>query len=320
VQQPDNMMGLFKMPIEVEVHYKDGSVDSRKEWVEKEHHIMDILNPKGAEIDYVLFDPNDHILKTVSFQKSFAELKSQALHAPNMLDRYDALVALKTTDSTQKRQLLADIFNKESFRVMREEVVIQLRYDEDKGSEALLAKATHDKEAGVRLAAIQYVNKIPSRYRKDYEKLLTDSSYSVVENALTKLCKQFPKNKKSYLQKTDKVYGLGNSVRIAWLIQSFSGTSDSYSKELADYAGPSFEFRTRINAAQALQQLNYLDDTAIKNLLNATLSNNGRLARPASETLAYFYKQDKYKSKISDSVKSGNWTAAQKESLSKLLK
>src|SRR5207247_53750 len=37
VHERNEVVGLFKMPVVVEVHYADGSMDSKKEWVEEEH-------------------------------------------------------------------------------------------------------------------------------------------------------------------------------------------------------------------------------------------------------------------------------------------
>jgi len=62
------------MPITVEVHYKDGSMDTKTETVEGNHHLIDVQNQTGKAIDFVLFDPNYSVLKTVEFDKSAEEM------------------------------------------------------------------------------------------------------------------------------------------------------------------------------------------------------------------------------------------------------
>jgi len=80
----DALTGYFKMPIVFEVHYSDGSVDSKREWIEKQAHLISIPN-SGKSVAYVLFDPGDEVVKKVNFKKSFSELKAQALGAPRCL-------------------------------------------------------------------------------------------------------------------------------------------------------------------------------------------------------------------------------------------
>ena len=82
------------MPIVFEVHYKDGSMDSQKAWIEKEHSEVIIPNKEKKEIAFVVFDPNRQIIKKVNFSRTFEELTAQLLESKNMIDRYDALLKL----------------------------------------------------------------------------------------------------------------------------------------------------------------------------------------------------------------------------------
>ncbi len=104
--------GLFKMPIWFEVHYTDGTADKKQVWVEKQNQIVSVPNTSGKKIDYVLFDPDNQVMKTVSFHKPFEMLKAQAMKAENMLDRYDAVDAMKSLPLDTKRQTLIDVYNK----------------------------------------------------------------------------------------------------------------------------------------------------------------------------------------------------------------
>lgn len=310
----------FRMPITIEVHYKDGNVDAKKEMVEGNHYIMDVPNPTGKAVDFVLFDPNYTVLKTVEFDKSKQEWQAQALRAPNMLDRYEALVAMRSQPLSEKRETLGKMFKKETFHAMKEEILSQLSSDTSYQSQFMVLDGLKDKDASVRASAIQDMIKIPLFARTAFENLLEDSSYSIVEAALVKLCGSFPDNKAQYLQKTDKMYGLDNSLRIAWLQLSYQKPGDTAVGELVDYTTPAFEFRTRYGAFKALEAINYLNQKSAMSMLDASLSWNGRLASPAKEALQYFYKQMDKRDLIDQCINAGNWTDADRLKLKGIVK
>lgn len=322
IHNTNDVIGLFKMPIVFSVYYKDGTVDSKTEWIEKESHRIKILNASNKTIDYVLFDPNSEIMKTVLFNKPFDMLKSQAINAPKMLDRYDAVFAMRSLPFDVKRKTLIEAFQKNSFHAIRSEVVIQLLEDKHEESIQLIKQALHDKDVQVRKSIIQNVKTIEPALLLDYETLLLDSSYITIATALEKLCFQFPTNTQKYLEITNGIEGnSGRNVLIKWLEISalYSNNDEKIIKQLASLTSNSYEFLTRTNAMVSLRKLNYFDELILANCLEACLSSNGRLAGPATETVKYFYAQIKYKKMISDSVAlkpTNNW---EKEILNKLI-
>jgi len=330
VQKVSEFNGYFKMPITVEVHYKDGSMDSHTEWVEKEHHTMVVPNSLGKEIDFVLFDPNYTILRHLSFDKSNGEWKAQALRAPNMLDKHEALLAMKAWPLKDKKEVLIQVYHQATFHALKEEVLNQLANDDSQETFGIFKEALKDKDASVRLSAVTNMAKIPKALQPDYENALTDSSYDVIENVLPKLCETTnPADPDIYLKKADKLYGLNNSLRITWIKTYFTAHGDVFKppydpqeimKELVDYTSNSFEFRTRVNAFKACQQLGKLNGHILDNLLEASMSWNGRLASPAKEVLQYFYKQSAGRLTIDAGIENGKWTSAEKEKLRKIFK
>lgn len=313
VHQMNDVIGLFKMPIVFEVHYTDGTTDSKTEWIEKENHLVRILNTGNKQIDYVLFDPNSEIMKTVNFQKPFEMLRSQALKAPKMLDRYDAVYAMRSLPLEQKRKALLEIFQKNEFHGIRSEVVAQLIDDSNAESVQLIKQALHDKDVQVRKGVISNVKVIEPTLLADYETLLLDSSYITIVTALEKLCFQFPQNTQKYLDKTKGIEGTsGRNVIVKWLeiAANNSNNDKQYIDKLTEYTSNSYEFLTRGNAMAALRRLNYFDAVCLNNCLQASLSNNGRLSGPASETIRYFAAQAKYKKMIVEAIMSRdskNW-------------
>jgi len=322
IHPQSEVVGLFKMPIYFEVHYTDGTSDSRKEWIENETHVIKVPNKANKTIEYVLFDPNSEVLKTVVFNKPFEMLKAQSLKAPKMIDRYDAVFAMRGYSLEQKRKALYEAFTKNTFHGIRSEIVMQLIDDKDPASVNVIKMALQDKDVQVRKAVIANVKSIEPSLLPDYEKLLIDSSYVTILTALDKLCFQFPENTAKYLDVTKDIEGTnGRNVRIKWLEISANkyNNEKKYVDQLAAYTSVSYEFITRGNAMAALRKLNYFDQTILLNCLQACLSNNGRLSGPANETVKYFYAQAKHKKMIYETItgrKLQNW---EKEILYRLI-
>ena len=71
------------MPIWIAVYYTDGSVFKKQCWIEKQTEMIPVALAENKKVDYVLFDPNNEILKSVVFEKPISFLQSQALKAPD---------------------------------------------------------------------------------------------------------------------------------------------------------------------------------------------------------------------------------------------
>ena len=295
------------MPIAFEVHYTDGTKDSKTVWIENKHHEVKVENILDKKVSFVLFDPNSEVMKSFEFKKSFTMLKEQAMKAPNMIDRYDAILALRDTSLSLKQDLLINAFNNEKFHAVKSEIIFQLVSENDAKSLELIKNAINDKDAAVRKSVIQNVKTIPSALRTEYEKLLTDLSYETVALALEKLSLQFPENTKKYLDATKNMEGYrGRNVLVKWL-EVASSTDKKYSNELVDLTSSSYEFMTRQNAFSSLRKLDYFNQIALKNTLDGAFSSNNRLASPAIETLKYFYTKNESRKMIADYLASKKW-------------
>ncbi len=320
-QPVSDISGLFKMPIAFEVYYTDGTKDSKTEWIEKETHIVKIANPGNKKIDFVLFDPNSEIVKTVSFNKSFEMLKAQALRAPKMIDRYDAIFAMRKFPAELKRKTLEEVYSKNTFHAVKAEAASQLLEDKTPESLNLVKKAVTDPDVQVRKAMIMATRIIEPSLQAEYEKLLLDSSYQTIATALEKMCANFPENTQKYLDITKGIEGTnGRNVICKWLEIAAAATGDKkHIDQLVAYTSNSYEFLTRGNAMNALRKLNYIDEKTVNNCVDACLSSNSRLAGPANETIKYFYAQTQYKKVIADNIRNRNSKNWEKEILYRLL-
>ena len=289
----NDVVTLFKMPIDFEVHYTDGTMDSKRVWIEDKHHEISVDNEDKKEIAFVLFDPNSEVMKKITFIKSNEMLKNQALNAPKMIDRYDAMVALRTVNLADKRTLLSEAFEKESHHYIKIEILDQLMFDAHPKTLGVVSMGIQDSDPLVRLKSLDGLSQGLTPLVEEYEKLLQDSSYNVVIKALEQLSMAMPDNVQRYLDITKNEVGVvGKNVRIKWLeIACSIKTDKSLLKELVQYTSQSYEFKTRVNAANALKTLNYIDNEVIANLMNAIESPNKRLAGPCGKVLTYFYDQ-----------------------------
>ncbi|MGI8892217.1 MAG: M1 family metallopeptidase [Bacteroidia bacterium] len=301
-----SLINYFKMPVVLKVHYTDGTTDSIIQWIENKNHVITIENPLGKAIDYVLFDPGNKILKTISFEKTPEMLFAQALRAPDMIDPYDAVAAMKNIPSDNKRVMLKKVFDQETFHYIKTEIISQLSTDDDTTSTLLILNALQDSDSKVRLAAVQNIKLPTPELIAELQNLLTDSSYFVIENALDKLISLHPEGTAFYLAKV-KDEGMGKAIEIKKLEYSYLTGDTTAIKQLIKYTGQSYEFRTRINAMNSLQRLNYLDEEVITNMFNAMLSPNNRLAGPVAKVTEQYMKQRNFKTLITAKFTAQPW-------------
>jgi aminopeptidase N len=307
--------GLYKMPIDIELYYTDGTSFKKQYLIQDQTEIINIANEGAKKIDYILFDPNNIVLKSAVFNKPFEMLESQALKAANMLDRYDAIVAMKGMDVEKKRTVLNKAFHNEKFFAIRAEAVAQLATDAE--SVSLLKEALIDNDVAVRKAVLRNVNPLTAGVLTEFEKLLIDSSYEIVEMSLVKLSALNPSKTASYLSLTKNIEGnLGKHVKIRWLETAYMFTGKKqFADDLVSLTSGSYEFRTRGNAMSALKRMAYFNENLIPNLVDALMSANGRLSGPANDLLRFFNGQNQYKKPIADYIGSQQWTVVQKSIL-----
>ncbi len=315
-QSPNESGKLFTMPLKAQVFYTDGTNNVQTALLKGMDTFSFSVNKK---VGYVLFDPGDNILKKVTFIKPLNYLASQASSAPNFIDRYDAITALRLFDVEKKKDILLSVFNQENYHPVKTEIIYQLRKEKDEASLILFKKATADKDLNVRKAAVEDIDSIPPVLLTGYEKLLRDSSYTVIEITLRKLCKLYPFQKARYLDITKNIEGSSRNVEIAWLEIKSSIEFEKSVNRLVELTSNSYEFRTRTKAMDALERVDFSNEKLINNLIDATLNPNSRLSNPAQGTIRNFLKQDKFREMFTAIVAMNEWQDWQKKILENLL-
>jgi hypothetical protein len=158
---------------------------------------------------------------------------------------------------------------------------------------------------------------------------LSDSSYDVVKVAMEKLYqKSFDKKTMEYvLEATKNTWGMNNNIMIkryeigalAGLLIDKSFNREDALNKITSFASSQYEFRTRIQAFNSLKVLNHLDNEVAKNLFQAILSPNGRLAAPAAELANHFANQISYKNTMKGYYQMQSYEQWQKDILTKQL-
>ncbi len=295
VQELTQLIGLFKMPININVYFKNGDSSMKKVWVQKQSEDFYLDNENNQEIDFVLFDAGNKILKRLTFEKDNLDWANQAQRAPNMIDRYDAFVALRNTPLVNKREALVWGFQHETFYGIRSEIIKQLMETEEM-FDMVNAHILKEHTETVKSFIASY-NEIPKGFLYYYEQWLKNPSYDIVVSALQKVYESNPEKASTYLELTKAKVGQNNNIRIKWLEIACMA---EFSKEenlnlLISYAAPDYEFKTRVAAFEALKRLNICTPLVIDYGYETFSSFNSRLSGPVKSVLDYFAQQSNFK-------------------------
>ncbi|MFM8771466.1 MAG: M1 family aminopeptidase [Candidatus Kapaibacterium sp.] len=325
IHQTDALTGLFRMPIDVGVYYADGTTSRVRSDVSKQVTSVNVPNPGKKTVSFVLFDPGSYVLKKVTFDKTWEERRAQLTRAANMIDRYDALESMRSDGDRAKERiaLLSDVMAKESFHAMRSEAVQQaaeLALNGTADAWAIVSKGLSDRSADVRKAAINAIVTVPADLRDQVEQMLTDSSYQIIQTALTKLARSFPKDVRRFTSRVSTVRGMHERVRIARLELEAEGGSQSALDELADLCGPGWEFITRQNAMGAFRRLGTITPLSASHMIAAILGTNNRLSGVAGGIVGALCEQPRLKAVFRQVVTGKELESSQKDLLSSVLR
>ena len=169
------------------------------------------------------------------------------------------------------------ILSSDAYAPIKQEIVFRISKLNYKSNKDLIEMALNSTDIKVRQAVADYLPKVPLYLKTKYETLLDDPSYVTREVAFTNLWTSFPEEQETYLNKTkDWVGNNDKALRIQYLtLAQTSAKLDEVLKlklytELQEYTSPNFETSIRLNAINAILEINKKDQTMLKNLVNAT--------------------------------------------------
>ncbi|NOU48890.1 MAG: M1 family metallopeptidase [Bacteroidales bacterium] len=318
IQPISDLQPVFRMPVNYEVYFTDGSIQKLKSWNSTEYQQISIPKQNGQTLLFLLFDPGNRILKKTTFTRSNDFLLNQLAKAPAMIDRLEALKALKNTPVQQKREAYLQAANSCTFHLFKAEILNQLARDSTQVSIDFFRNCLTDKEPLTRRAALTQLSGIHKSLIPEIADCLKDTSYSNIVIALNTLANIDPNHLSSYLETTKNETGYpGKLVRIAWLQLSINQPDSIGLHELTDYASIRYEFMTRINAIRALTSLNCFNEVIAANFVEAATHWNTKLQPVAMDALIFFNRQLRFKKIIEKAVESQVTDLMEREKLMK---
>jgi aminopeptidase N len=192
VRQKNHDGKPFRMPIVIEA-YVDGHVTSVQPTIDRNHQIV-TMTGITAQPEMVLFDPNNNVLRQLTFRKSVAELAYQAVHAHRVGDREWALEQLgdyaKMKGARARTQAMHAVHQMALFDpfygVRSDAVGVSAQFED---ASTVLA-ALHDSDKRVRISAQDAAGSLksadPSVVRA-LQAMVKDPDPNVAGNALTAL-------------------------------------------------------------------------------------------------------------------------------------
>ena len=118
--------------------------------------------PLEKKPDFVSFDVDNHLLKTVELAYPVAELKAQLKYDPDAIARLFAAEALAKKGSLEAVESLKEALTNDPFWAVRAEVAEQLGSVQLVQAEAALIGGLKDKHPKVRRAVVTALGKVKS--------------------------------------------------------------------------------------------------------------------------------------------------------------
>jgi aminopeptidase N len=279
-------ISYFTVNVPIRIGYSDGTDLIFNAKIHGYSTTIELPGKPGCNIDFVVFDSGNRILKKLQFKRSLDELANSAERSINLADRFEAIKNMRDFDLKTKRETLYRMIDLGEEEFILSEIMQQLKSDTAEETRILVEGFLRHPDAMIRRSAIE--NYIPKQATDTIHlvHLLEDPDYFNIEFALRKLHAFMPEKSAYWIEKTEHENGFrGNHILIARLELSVKNGEMQKINQLKDLASGSFDFETRLNALQSLDRLGIWDETTIKLLKDASVYFNPKLSGPAREIL-----------------------------------
>ena len=177
----------FRMPIAIEAYF--GARRARIEPVIDRNEQTVTIPGVTTAPDMVLFDPNNNVLRQLTFPQSEARLAYQLAHATHVAGREWALAQFAGMRDTPSRDAVRHAAESDSFYGLRADAVA---IGATSGDDVVVANGLHDVDVRVRLSALAAAGDLtgqPVNVIRDAQVMSTDADPNVVAAALLALGK-----------------------------------------------------------------------------------------------------------------------------------
>ena len=191
VKQKNHDGKPFRMPIVIEAYY-NGGMKRVQPTIDTNHQVVTITGVSSKPL-MVLFDPNNNVIRQLTYSKSIAELAYQSVHAEHVGDREWALEQLaefakkKGTQHNEAMRAVREIALFDPFYGVRGDAAATSAAFGDAGT---MKDALNDKDKRVRLAALDAagdLKKNDAGLDRTLLAMTSDADPDVVAGALTAL-------------------------------------------------------------------------------------------------------------------------------------
>lgn len=269
IQKVEGLVGLFDVPIEVEIT----TVGGHKSYpIEISAATQSFTFPSDGEPLMVLFDKGDKILKKVNFKKDPTELVYQLKNASDVADRADAAVALGALkEDSAAVAALGEAAQHDPFWGIRVEAIRALSRIGGPDTEKPVLAETQDDRPWVREAAVRAL----AAFKQDSslpEKLTAiaanDSAYRVRGAALIALGETKSPNAFDVLTSAVKSDSPDDILRRNALAGLGALGDNRAAPILLDWYSPGKPFRTRSAAIAAIARFDRSNSDITKTLIS----------------------------------------------------
>jgi aminopeptidase N len=199
---------------------------------------------------------------------------------------------------TDNKARFAELLKSDNFYPVKTEIMYQLKDIPFQDKKELLLLALQTNDIKTRQSVGEFTEDIPLEFKSDYESLLDDKSYDTREIVLMNLWKNFPDDRAKYLAKAKNwIGGNDKSLRILYLtlsLQNQNAEPENYA-ELLGYTSAKYESPVRQNAILSVTLINPKDETALKNLVNATTHYKWQFSKFGRDKIRELLHQDGYR-------------------------
>ena len=182
-QKGEDVPAVFEMPVELAFHGADGETKQVQVWDEQASQSFTV--PLTFAPQWVDFDPDDYIEKSVDFPQSTAALSAAAQHDPSMMARLWAAGELgkqKGADVEQAAAALGQVLANDPFYGVRVAAATSLGTLGSAAAKQSLLAAMSQADSRVRVSVVQALGQLlgdADAYHAIQGALLHDPSYAV---------------------------------------------------------------------------------------------------------------------------------------------
>ena len=264
-----------------------------------------------------------HSFKSVNTQDFFAEIKKVSSYdlnkfskvwlessgfntqeANSLLEKNNATKVFlevdkfRNTTFLDKKDFFTKVMQSDVYFTIKQAILNQIKKEKFDDKKELLLLALQTNNLQIRQAVATNLSNIPENFRMNYESLLDDKSYQTQEIALFTLWNNFPSKRFQYLDKAKNWIGFNDyNLRNLWLSLALSTPNyvehkEELINELIGYSSINYEATTRQNALENLITFQLVNDTVLKNLVNATTHHMWQFSKFGRDTIRKLLKNN----------------------------